>query len=384
MQLADHVYNYRGSLLNSITKVMLPPDSDRADLEDGFFLEGQREQALQSLLGAAPRAVHFDVIPTMACNLRCRHCCVLHKLDNDGQTRIDIDRFIIFVRRYLDHYPTVERATFHLVGGEPLLEPMICARTIELAADLPIPCTTSCVTNLAVELTPERKAAALGVDRLIVSVDGNEPEHNRQRHAYRARFDPYARTMENLRALLADGLDPSRAEIQAAVQQEDLTAENKRSFYTTFLKLGFPVGQIRYGMVYPTVRSPSPSPNYLAVLKRPDLHPRPCCKFRLMGNFAISGDNISTGYNDAETCVIGKLDDPITLIAANFANLITRMPALSDPTCRACPALGFCWGGCDLTGEALVKGHPSRFCDQAAMVAEVRHRADEGSLPGVL
>jgi uncharacterized protein len=135
---------------------------------------------------------------TYDCNLHCTHC---YASSGDGQPTsvMAVDHVACLVRQ-------AGEAGFRkavITGGEPLMHPRRDALLAALAGlrDQVKPLQTVLRTNLAYPLTlAPLKRLARSTDQVVVSVDGDEATHDARRGA-----GTYARTVENLRALLDAG-----------------------------------------------------------------------------------------------------------------------------------------------------------------------------------
>lgn len=356
---------------NTVTKKLIPPGGD---LGKHLCLEGQIPEALETSLLRRPVAASFQVIPTWRCNLRCGHCSVLHQLVT-AETDFDADGGVDFIKRYLDAYP-VGQCRIHFVGGEPLLKPDVCLRFIR---EFPRADHTL-TTNGYFEPTPDIVEVLDACQHYVVSLDGSETDHNWQRKSFDG-GSPYRRTLDFIAAMLDRG-HAAKMHVQAAMREQKLSVEGKVEFYRTLLKLGVPKGNIIYAAACPTYKNPKPTGQYLNYLHSPRLNPQPCCKFRHMAYFILDPSRrvLTNFFRADETSQIGTFASPMSEVEAEYKKLLfATMPALNDPNCRSCPAVGFCWGGC-VAGEVVVGGRPSQYCDQSGMIALMNRKASENAL----
>jgi tungsten cofactor oxidoreducase radical SAM maturase len=117
-----------------------------------------------------PDARKLYVEPTTICNLACRTC--IRNVWEDDQADMSMETFGALVER-LDGLPSLERVIF--TGfGEPLAHPRIldmieAIRTRDLAVSVGS-------NGLLLDTRMSHELVRLGVDRLVVSVDGVRPE----------------------------------------------------------------------------------------------------------------------------------------------------------------------------------------------------------------
>jgi Fe-coproporphyrin III synthase len=117
-----------------------------------------------------PDARKLYIEATTACNLECRTC--IRNVWNDPQAHMKMDTFQCIVRS-LDGLPNLERVIFTSFG-EPfthprLLEMVEAVRRYDLAV-------TIGTNGLLVTSSIARDLVKLGVDRVIFSIDGGNPE----------------------------------------------------------------------------------------------------------------------------------------------------------------------------------------------------------------
>ena len=154
--------------------------------------------------------LHF----TNACNLACRHCYAVSQKPEDASS-MAVEDIVRLVRQA----PEVGFTKVVITGGEPLMHPRREA-LLEALSDLRQavkPVQIALRTNLAYPLTPRLADGLLSAaDEVVVSLDGDRTSHDVQRGK-----GSYTRTVQNLRALLAqrtqhDGL--ARPGIQPVAQ----------------------------------------------------------------------------------------------------------------------------------------------------------------------
>ncbi|MBI5303933.1 MAG: tungsten cofactor oxidoreductase radical SAM maturase [Chloroflexi bacterium] len=135
---------------------------------DGYWLE-HREDAFV-LHPRRPDVRKLYIEPTTGCNLNCR-TCIRHTWE-DPAAVMAMSTFARIVHG-LDHLPNLNRVVF--AGfGEPLSHPHILDM-IAAMRERNVPVT---VSSNGIFLNPRmaRELVRLGVDRLMISVDGGNPE----------------------------------------------------------------------------------------------------------------------------------------------------------------------------------------------------------------
>jgi radical SAM protein with 4Fe4S-binding SPASM domain len=374
-------------LYNTITKVALPLTTPNNVLAQHFFLDGQEREALLAALFRPPDHLNLHVLPTWTCTLRCGHCCVLDKLVPTDTGTLDVSGVMTFYDRYLDYYPTVNQVSCNFLGGEATLKLVNCLAIQDglLAKVGRVTPTFRITTNGTCELDSQARRFFTRMETIIVSLDGPERFHNQQRRAFGdTKFNPYQKTVSFIKGLLDLGLRDV-IHVQASLRDEFLDdREAMCEYYRMLLRMGVRLENIIYGSLFPAKHRCQESQNQAFLANRQEPHRRcvPCCKFRFMSNLVV--DTTNRVYLDFQNVqdgtVVGSIYDPIQQIATNNRNLIlNQMPALHDPVCQRCPAVGYCWGEC-VNSTLLNNNRPSQLCGQESMVAMVKEKADKGTL----
>lgn len=380
MNLSNYVLRTKDGnqnvLLNTVTKEKLPVNASEQELEKHLFLQGQEEKCVQNRLYASPVGVSFDVIPTWKCNLRCGHCSVLHQLTDEDESKMDTSLIESFVNSIHKAYPDAYLKT-HFVGGEPMLRADTCLdiiRKLNRISDFSI--TTNGIYKKD-EITQELFES---MKYIIVSLDGTEKQHNKQRKAYKSDINPFATTINNIKQLVADGFR-EKVSVQAAVKDNVYTREHMLEYYKLLLRIGIPKDNIKFSGIHPTITNPKPQDSYLNFLNTPYLNPRPCCKFRYMSHFVIDCSNsIFSNFFQTDSSKLGHLTDGLDAIQNSYKSQIQNtMPCLKDSNCSKCPVLGYCWGGC-IAGNSFISDQPSLFCNKKELIQKVNHLAEHGQL----
>ena len=365
-------------LLQSLTGIVLPADATKEELQNALFLEDQEDDAISRALSTPVSTLSLTLINTWGCNLRCSHCSVLHRLDGASEHGPDPEHLTRFLEGYRSERPETSRIHAHFVGGEPLLHIPGAHALFDALETTALPLQTSVTTNGAVKCTEAVLGFLRRIDRINVSLDGDQTAHDRQRRFLDSGASPHDATIAFLEALVVAGLS-DRIHVQAAVTDKHATPAIRADWYRTLIALGVPVHQASFLGVHPTAQAPRPGSAWLKGLQAPTLRSRPCCRHRASTHWVVepSGELRPDFYEGPQLGTLhGSLE---ALFEAHRAHREANMPALKDPNCRACPVLGMCWGGC-VQGEAVIGDRPSQFCDQKALITHVNTLAREGRL----
>lgn len=372
--LSRYVLRTPTRLFDTITKRSFPLTTPRETLSQNNLLAGQERDAIAAHILALPEHLQLMIIPTWECNLRCSHCSVLHKLVREDLNTIDIPKFMGFIDRYINRYhPTAIRATY--LGGEALLGASVCLNIRRDIIARGIQFDDSITTNLSLDLTPYRMQLLNEVGLIVVSIDGTEKQHNKQRHGY---DNVYERTISNLIDLLKAGLR-DKIKIQASLTETD--GQSRKEFYRTLLKLGIESKNIVYACAHVTPRNPEPNQYYLKSLRSGRGRTKPCCEFRYMSHFIVDSTNrLYINYFEKGS-PLGELDDELDRIERGYRDrVLDQMPILHDKVCmEKCDVVGYCWGGCT-SSKPLTGYYPSEYCGRHELTRAIAGLADGDGL----
>lgn len=360
MELSRHVLRKEDIYFNTVTRKSLPTNTSADELQQHYFLAGQEAAAIQHVLLNRPirTDLGLSVIPTWECNLRCTHCIVRDQLVEDQTERLDVPAITKYVSRCVDRYK-LENLIVRFCGGECLLVVADCTELIDSLSKV-VNTSFSLFTNLAVSLTREHieflsKALMIGV-----SIDGTETQHNAQRLPLIDNGDNlYQLTMSNLKQLVLAGLK-DKIEVQACLRDEFNTRDNHKEFFRTIVPYGISPHLIRIGTIGPSRVTPQPGKIFVDGLQGPHIIPTACCKYRQHTLVTDPSGGIFSDYY-SYTRLGSIYDDPAVIEAQQEKLIKETAPALVDPKCKACPVVGYCWGGCSVienTGNRL-----SKYCD---------------------
>lgn len=360
-------------LYNTITRKMLPISASKQELEDQFFLDGMEMQAINMFLNRKMPRIGFTVIPTWECNLRCTHCTVLNKLVKKDNRQIDHEKIADFIERYSHLYSEAKSVHIDFVGGEPLLVCSSIMKYIESLSKRDLKISHSITTNLAVPLSDEVIDLLKTINYITVSLDGMEESHNEQRKSF-DNSNPFETTVNNLKQIIKLGMLDKIA-VQSALKDKWINIENKKAYYKQLMILGIPFDKIKFACLHPTDNTPDASAAYRTILSRGDIQNNICCKFR-NNQMVLDGHKLYSDYYSWQ--LLGTIDD-FEQIAKNRIDMVhSELSVLNDETCRSCPVIGCCWGGCVNARNYFI--NPSKYCNQQKLIDIVNKSAEDNTL----
>jgi len=360
---------------NTVTKKLLPKTAPEQELSDNFFFEGQEEQAIRKKIFSVKETAQISIVPTWACNLRCTHCVVLNKLVKKDDSFYDIDKVCEFVQKFLKFY-NHKNASISFVGGEPLL---VAARLNKIIEKLKSICdvnfTFTITTNLSVDIDEEIQKLLDRLSSFAVSIDGDHFEHNLQRKPIDGDYDPFVKTILNIKKLIKLNFR-EKITVQAALRDEFATLDHKKRYYTNLLKLGIMPKRIIFGCIHPTNHKLEASKTFKQVMSQGKTVNDICCKFRLQHITIDKEDVLSDWYSGVK---IGTIFDEMSIIEDQRKQLIVdSLSVLHDEKCKSCPVIGCCWGRC-VNGMQYFD-NPSNYCNQDLLIKTVQEKAKSGTL----
>jgi radical SAM protein with 4Fe4S-binding SPASM domain len=381
MEFSRYVFESGDMLYNSMNNIKLNRDSSEDEFRSNFFLAGQERESLHARLFIKPKRLAVKIIPTWECNLRCKHCSVLHRLRQRDDFSINPDDVIRFMKTFKDHYG-LEKFSLFFIGGECLLRAKECLAIAEaVISELGREnMALSLTTNLSLDLTHESVKLLSMMDAFDVSLDGTEAQHNWQRKNHKDYSDanPYRKTFFNIMRLVKLGLS-NKIKVQAAVQDQVADEDEKVSFFESLISIGVLFDNITYGGVHPTVKNPKVDEAYTNYLRSTTFWKSPCCEYRYMAHFGFNPDgsydydyfeNISENrsFNLSE---FGK-SYGIAEVEDIYRNKIQKnMSVMNDEVCmNKCPVLAYCWGRCH--NNTFNLSNPSSHCNMRGLEEEVK------------
>lgn len=359
-----------------MNNIRLSVDTSENELGEKFFLAGQERQSLEARLFAKPKRLAVKIIPTWECNLRCKHCSVLHRLkkrDDFSISAADVVRFMEGLKAYYG----LEKFSLLFIGGECLLRSKECLSIAEavsssLGRDNVL---VSVTTNLSVDLSVDAVRLLSMTKNFDVSLDGTEEQHNWQRkaNATHSGFNPFRKTFFNIMRLVKLGLR-DKIKVQAAIQDAVSGDAHKEKFFENLVRIGVLLDNITYGGVHPTVKNPHVDQTYLDHLKSTSFWRIPCCDYRYMAHFSFNPDgSIDDDYfgNIAERSALnisefGRSYGVKELESMYRSKIERNMSIMNDKVClNKCPVLAYCWGRCHSNNLAVT--NPSSHCDMIGL-----------------
>jgi organic radical activating enzyme len=348
IDLGDGVY------YDTLNHIKLSADQ----LEQQLMLAGQEREALiEAVLTIEPAGV--TIVPSWECNLRCPHCYVGHLLQRPSGNKsgnINLDAVIALFERVATH-PGWGVHSYVVVGGEPLLHPDLL-RGLQSRLPYVHSITTNGVWNWD-EVVDVLANPKLNV--ITFSIDGLPEDHNRIRRSLDHIPNAFGTTYRNL-ARATRAFPDKTISVQGSVVDRNYGETDYDRFAALMLLAGVHPTNIRIGTAAPTrLRASLPVYDKIA---RISVRQRPCCDYKLGRQLVIVGDDIYPTYYGTEGAApLGTIhDDPGTLLAAQRAYILDRMPILHDPICRdQCTAVGICWGLCS-TAERNYPVEASNGC----------------------
>lgn len=372
MQLSKYVFEQSDCYFNTVTAVQLPKNSDEDTLRKHFFLRGQEEASVHWRLFEVPiEQVGIKIIPTWRCNLRCGHCFVLHKLQKKDAETFDVDKFLGFVDSILETNQ-IKRFGISFIGGEATLEAEKCVRVWDGVAErLKRKNITNFISNLTTNGTNwDRQSVELfaRIGTIMVSVDGNNLHHNKQRRPFfdeLKKEDLYKLTLRNIKKMVLMGFG-KKITVQASLYDDGFNKETLHEFYKDLLLCGVERKRIIVGSAVPTPVNKKETDLYKRYLAK-FIFNRPCCTYRHGNEFVVdnTGNVYADYFKDSTESILGTVNTPFHEIIEKHKQLVLNiMPVLNDDKCKECPVLGACWGRCSNT-EFL---KPSEMCDQESLL----------------
>lgn len=370
---------------NTITKEKYFRNESDFFYNENMCYEGQELELIKKQLFKQPNVANFLVTNTWECSLRCGHCCVIDKLKSNETDDIDIDKFKKFLVSYRERYAKNKKefvVYIAFAGGEPGLRPLQGYNQIitykEVFKDY-INFFSTCTTNLYYDLTEEHIIFFKEINMIVVSIDGLEYDHNKQRKCFgdhAKNGNPFQKTVENLQILI-EKIGPKSIKVQASLKDEIFYDQEKKvAFFEYFIRKGMYVENISWNGLFPTRRNPIISQAFKEASKPPVLNASPCCKYRFMSRIHVDPNNkIYSDYFQHnyinEMCFLGTLDDDIEKIEEKYKNMILQeMPIMKDKNCMDCPVIGYCWGKC-INANETINIKPSLLCNKSELIKEV-------------
>jgi tungsten cofactor oxidoreducase radical SAM maturase len=159
------------AVLSQDGSIRLPEEFlDRRDLPQGVEWWVNRRDGALILLPRLPDLRKLYVEPTTVCNLNC--CTCIRNVWEDPKTHMEMETFRRLVEQ-TKQLPELQRVVLSGLG-EPLTHPHIL-EMVRLARERGLAVTIG-TNGLLLDKATARELVALGVDRLVISLDGVTPE----------------------------------------------------------------------------------------------------------------------------------------------------------------------------------------------------------------
>jgi sulfatase maturation enzyme AslB (radical SAM superfamily) len=162
----------------------------------------------------------------------------------------DTDQICNFVERFLKFY-NHKKASISFVGGEPLLVAKRLINVINQLNKLDVEFDYGITTNLANDMDDDVLLFLSKLNKIIVSIDGDHLEHNTQRKPIDGNYDPFVKSIQNIKTLMKLGFQ-NKISVQAALRDEFITTDHKTRYYKNLLKIGVLPDCIKFACIHPT------------------------------------------------------------------------------------------------------------------------------------
>jgi radical SAM protein with 4Fe4S-binding SPASM domain len=388
LETSRYVFKSGETLYNSMTNDRVDIGSSEEELRDKLFLAGQERQSLEARLFAKPKRLTVKIIPTWECNLRCKHCSVLHRLKKRDDFCIDPSDVVRFMESFKSHYG-LNKFSLLFIGGECLLRSKECLAIADAVSSAigKENVMISLTTNLSLNLNVDAVRLLSMTKAFDISLDGTEFQHNWQRkfNAPGSDINPFRKTFFNIMRLLKLGLK-DKIKVQAAIQDAMSDENEKIKFFESLVRIGVSFENITYGGVHPTIKNPKVDQTYLDHLKSTTFWRIPCCDYRYMAHFSFNPDgsmdndyfgNISE-KSELNISDFGRSYGIEELEAAYRHKIEKNMNIMNDEVClKKCPVLAYCWGRCH--NNSMAVNNPSAHCDMAGLEKAVKESFSGGN-----
>jgi radical SAM protein with 4Fe4S-binding SPASM domain len=272
-----------------------------------------------------PSLRYLEIQLTHRCNLSCLHCYL-------GASR-PLDLSFSSVLNIMEEFQAIQGLRLILSGGEPLLYPHFW----EMNDLLPTYAFRKVLLTNATLIIPDL-ARKLRVDEVQISLDGLEKGHE----AFRG-YGTYSKAIEGLQAVRDAGIDLSIATMLHLHNLDEIPSLAK-------VLNAYDIKE--WGIDIPVVMGRLEKDKSLALSAE---KAAPYLQYRLGGSYHGDSEGYSCGYHlctimpDGRVCQCGFfVDRAVGYIEEGLANCWQRIGhiPLTNLTCRDCPFLQECRGGC--------------------------------------
>jgi len=351
----------------------IDPEGRQALLEAGLLVEVGHDEltTLEDEFSAERHQVadlFLNISPTLGCNLRCRYCFEDHERPPAGaaiMTAEVAEQVVRFAAGQLA-LPGTRSFAVHWFGGEPLLAAALVEElTTKLRGEAEnhgVAFEAHMFTN-GYLLTPEvsRRMAEAGLGSVVIAVDGRPETHDarRPRTGGGATFDT-----------IWANLDPASEHLEVIVQTMVDLANRERAWDVCDLlaegglgeRVKFRIGRVRQGADPRRELGPQDFGRLQldglarygvanAARINVGLPKRSFgCTYRRERSFAIGPDGAihrCPRILDRPEWAVGHVSTGLHPGSAAASRWLRANP-FTNPTCRRCPVLPLCGGGCAL------------------------------------
>lgn len=308
--------------------------------------------------------LNLSFTPTMACNMACEYCFEGNK--SGRMSDAVINRVIAFVNNQTS---LIRKLDVGWYGGEPLLAVDIIERLssafLEICDREKILYGASLISN-GYLLRPDTadRLCELRVNSAQVCLDGPKEMHDRRRplkggrSSYDAIIDNISYAADKMHITIRINVDKMISREAISRLLRDLTAahlEEKVSLAFGLVNVITPVCSNIAEDCYDIAEFAAIEVDFYRLLLDEGFRiqniPRPksvTCMAQTINAFLIDHDGDiyrCLVYSGDKSKSIGNISDPIEYLYTRCAKMLEFDPVI-DPTCRECPLLPACMGGC--------------------------------------
>ena len=384
--------DYKKILNNILELEHFSPKVYQSLIDGGFIIEDSKDEITLLKEEYEQEANHsrtydLTLLPTLDCNLRCWYCYEKHNIGTHYEANVP-NSIVLHVKNVFDKYPSLERLSITLYGGEPLmyfkkeLYPLL-SKLKELMDGLKKGISFFFITNavyITEEMIPLFEHLGVGFQ---ISIDGFREKHNKVKYIPATKEGTFDRVMETVRMLTSkmnnvfinlrinydDNTLPHLTELISEIQDVDRrkiaihfervwqTSENAINYdnkllqhiIETFINSGFTVSYLNFN--------------------RKSLS----CKSSSNQQIIISYDGKvykCTGRDFTDSFSDGKLQDTGEIVWKQ-EQIQKRMDicTYASSKCLSCAFLPQCWGPCNQ--KQLESDNIERFCPLNTMEMEL-------------
>jgi len=336
-----------------------------------------------------PHIQTLDLILTWGCNFDCSYCYVIKHSARLAPKIIPLET----LKRTIDVFFELSRENIGsreivFFGGEPLLAKKRVLDTFEYIDKLKASHSTIFVLVTNGSLVDEEFAKILAEHKtfVIISIDGDEYQHNIARKDHRGK-NTYTKVRKGYEILTKVGcktsvcVTVSHHNIEELSNQvinlvQDLSPNDLmvNSCLHSTQTNDYRVNPDRFVdqliKLICHLRTNGPYLEQVARRLLPFVEQRPVYNYcPAYGNKIVAGPDGSIGFCESflQLGLHTLKDNRTELIENKDYDMWSKLPALYSPVCQKCPALGVCGGGCKYdayTWSGELSGNDVYFCQQ--------------------